>query len=82
MLKTISKALCIFTLVGLMLWSPLSSAQAANNSFYYISAETDYNENEPIYVVGHKEASQDNEIRFFILLSLATSPQWLHLPAP
>ena len=59
MLKTISKALCIFTLAGLMLWSPLSSAQAANNSFYYISAETDYNENEPIYVVGHKEPDTD-----------------------
>ena len=59
MLKTILKALCIFTLAGLMLWSPLSSAQAANNSFYYISAETDYNENEPIYVVGHKEPDTD-----------------------
>ena len=59
MLKSISKALCIFTLAGLMLWSPLSSAQAANNSFYYISAETDYNENEPIYVVGHKEPDTD-----------------------
>ena len=42
-----------------MLWSPLSSAQAANNTFYYISAETDYNENEPIYVVGHKEPDTD-----------------------
>ena len=59
MLKTISKALCVLTLAGLMLWSPLSSAQAANNSFYYISAETDYNENEPIYVVGHKEPDTD-----------------------
>ena len=57
--KTNLKALCIFTLAGLMLWSPLSSAQAANNSFYYISAETDYNENEPIYVVGHKEPDTD-----------------------
>ena len=55
MLKTISKALFVLTLAGLMLWSPLSSAQAANNSFYYISAETDYNAKEPIYVVGHKE---------------------------
>ena len=55
MLKTILKALCIFTLAGLMLLSPLPSAQAANNSFYYISAETDYNAKEPIYVVGHKE---------------------------
>ena len=55
MLKTISKALCVLTLAGLMLWSPLPSAQAANTSFYYISAETDYNANEPIYVVGHKE---------------------------
>ena len=54
MLKTISKALCILTLSGLMLWSPLPSAQAANNSFYYISAETDYNAQEPISVVGHK----------------------------
>ena len=59
MLKTISKALFVLTLAGLMLWSPLSSAQAANNSFYYISAETDYNENEPIYVVGHKEPDTD-----------------------
>lgn len=59
MLKTISKALCIFTLAGLMLWSPLPSAQAANNSFYYISAETDYNAKEPIYVVGHKEPDTD-----------------------
>ena len=42
-----------------MLLSPLPSAQAANNSFYYISAETDYNENEPIYVVGHKEPDTD-----------------------
>ena len=55
MLKTISKALCVLTLTGLMLWSPLSLAQAANTSSYYISAETDYNANEPIYVVGHKE---------------------------
>ena len=59
MLKTISKALCIFTLAGLMLLSPLPSAQAANNSFYYISAETDYNANEPIYVIGHKEPDTD-----------------------
>lgn len=59
MLKTILKALCIFTLAGLMLLSPLPSAQAANNSFYYISAETDYNANEPIYVVGHKEPDTD-----------------------
>ncbi|MDY2638271.1 MAG: manganese-dependent inorganic pyrophosphatase [Phascolarctobacterium sp.] len=59
MLKTISKALCVLTLAGLMLWSPLPSAQAANNSFYYISAETDYNANEPIYVVGHKEPDTD-----------------------
>ena len=55
MLKTILKALCIFTLAGLMLLSPLPSAQAANTSRYYISAETDYNANEPIYVVGHKK---------------------------
>ena len=59
MLKTISKALCVLTLAGLMLWSPLPSAQAANYSFYYISAETDYNAKEPIYVVGHKEPDTD-----------------------
>ena len=59
MLKTISKALCVLTLAGLMLWSPLPSAQAANTSFYYISAETDHNANEPNYVVGHKEPDTD-----------------------
>ena len=37
MLKTISKALCVLTLTGLMLWSPLSLAQAANTSSYYIA---------------------------------------------
>lgn len=37
MLKTILKALCILTLAGLMLLSPLPSAQAANTSSYYIA---------------------------------------------
>ena len=59
MLKTISKALSVLTLAGLMLWSPLPLAQAASTTSYYISAETDYNANEPIYVVGHKEPDTD-----------------------
>ena len=39
--------------------SPVTIVHAAHNSAYYISAETDYNADEPIYIIGHKEPDTD-----------------------
>lgn len=59
MLKPIFKYLWMLTVAGLMLCAPPPTVQAAHNAYYYISAETDYNANETIYVIGHKEPDAD-----------------------
>ena len=59
MFKRVLKVLGALTVAVLIFSSPVTIVHAAHNSAYYISAETDYNADEPIYIIGHKEPDTD-----------------------
>ena len=59
MFKRVLKVLGALTVAVLIFSSPVTIVHAAHNSAYYISAETDYNADDPIYIIGHKEPDTD-----------------------